>query len=292
MTLNQFSYFLAVAKWGSFSKAADELFISQSSLSKQIRSLESELNISLFNRKSYPISLTPAGKHFLNIATKFIDLYKDMLFQMSMFSSMQKDNLRIGSIPVLSHYGLIPQIVRFKTEYPGIHLVLREGYQHEIWEMFQQNLLDFAIIRIDLINCNNLDIIPLLTDEIVLVCSGTHSLAKYEVISIKELRTEPFVILDERSEIHHLTKTFCRNNGFDPIVVYTSMRNDTLLSMINEGLGISLIPINLVKLSLFPQLVCIPLKEQLSSTTALVKSKNTDQENSSQIQDFYNFFNR
>jgi len=86
MTFEQFSYFLAVAKHGSFSLAADELFISQSSLSKQIKALESDLGNVLINRKSYPITLTPAGKHFVKLAMGLTKDYKDMLFQMSQFA--------------------------------------------------------------------------------------------------------------------------------------------------------------------------------------------------------------
>ena len=79
--------------------------------------------------------------------------------------------------------------------------------------MFQDNSLDFAIIRVDLIPHDDLEIIPLLTEEIVFVCSASHRLSACTEVSIQELRNEKFVLMDEKSGIHELCKSVCRNNG-------------------------------------------------------------------------------
>lgn len=287
MTFDQFSYFLAVAKHGSFSLAADELFISQSSLSKHIKALESDLGLILINRKSYPVTLTPAGKHFLKLAIGLTRDYKDMLFQMSQFVAYQKDSLRIGSIPILSHYGLMTQIQRFQMENPTIRVSLHEYDQKRIREMLQENMLDLAIIRIDMLPTENLDVLPLLSEEIVLVCPLDHHLGKKNEVSISELQNENFVLLDEKSEIHHLCKTVCRSNGFSPNVSCTSTRHETLMDMILEGFGVSLIPRNLVNPEMYPQLAFIPLKEKIHSTTALVKKAS---QSSKELTLFFNYF--
>lgn len=288
MTFEQFSYFLTVAKHGSFSLAAEELFISQSSLSKQIKALESDLGILLINRKTYPITLTPAGKHFLKLVMGLTKDYKDMLFQMSQFAAYQKNSLRIGSIPILSHYGLMTQILRFQTENPLIRVSLHEYDQKRIWDMLQENLLDLAIIRIDMLPTDDLDIIPLMQEEIVLVCPLEHKLSRKSEASIKDLQNEHFVLVDEKSEIHHLCKAVCQNNGFDPIVSGTSTRHETLMDMIIEGFGISLIPRNLVNPEIYPQLAFIPLKEKIQSTTALVKK--TSQNEHRDLTLLFNYF--
>lgn len=288
MTFEQFSYFLAVAKHGSFSLAADELFISQSSLSKQIKALETDLGNLLINRKSYPITLTPAGKHFMKLAMGLTKDYKDMLFQMSQFAAYQKNSLRIGSIPVLSHYGLMTQILRFQTDNPLIRVSLHEYDQTRIWDMLQENLLDLAIIRIDMLPTENLDVIPLFSEEIVLVCPLDHKLSRKSKASITQLQEEHFVLVDEKSEIHHLCKAVCQNSGFDPIISCTSTRHETLMDMIVEGFGISLIPKNLVNPDIYPQLAFVPLAERIQSTTALVKKAS--QNASPELTLFFNYF--
>jgi len=180
------------------------------------------------------------------------------------------------------------QIIRFQAENPLIRLSLHEYDQKRIWDMLQENLLDLAIIRVDILPTDDLDVIPLLSEEIVLVCPLGHKLSRKSEASITELQDEHFVLVDEKSEIHHLCKAVCQNNGFDPIVSCTSTRHETLMDMIIEGFGISLIPKNLVNPDIYPQLVFIPLTEKIQSTTALVKkaAQNTPQD----LTMFFNYF--
>jgi DNA-binding transcriptional LysR family regulator len=180
------------------------------------------------------------------------------------------------------------QILRFQADHPQIRVSLHEYDQKRIWDMLQENQLDLAILRIDTLPTDELDVIPLLSEEIVLVCPLEHRLSRKSEASITELKDEHFVLVDEKSEIHHLCIVVCRNRGFEPNVSCTSTRHETLMDMILEGFGISLIPRNLINPEMYPQLAFIPLTEKIMSTTALVKK--VSQSANPDLTMFFNYF--
>lgn len=287
MTFHQLAYFLAVAKHSSFSLAAEELFVSQSSLSKQVRALEAELGTALFSRITIPITLTAAGERFLTFADKMTRDYKDMLFQMSQLSAPRRSLLRVGAIPVLSYYGLIPLLTRFQEEHPKIHLQLQEDDQQRVRQLLEGNAVDFAILRADFLP-EGLDSLPLFCEDMVFVCAASHPLAAADTVSVAQLREERFVLLDEKSGIHQLCRTICRVAGFEPLVACTTTHHWTLLEMVGEGLGVALLPRNLVSPTHSPQLTWRPLVEKHQSTTALVRRSDAALTKEGQL--FYDFF--
>lgn len=113
ITIEQIQYFLAVKQFNSFSNAANELCISQSSLSKQIKSLENELDTLLFERTSRSTKLTPAGEDFFIYAQKFLDDYNNIFIEMKKHSLSNKNTLNIGTIAVLTQYGLTSTLAEF-----------------------------------------------------------------------------------------------------------------------------------------------------------------------------------
>lgn len=119
ITIEQVKYFLALNKYKSFSLASEELCISQSSLSKQIKALENELNILLFNRTTRSISLTKAGKGFLIHCNKLIKDYDNAINSMKKYSLEKKSTLNIGTITVISRYSIISSIAAFKNLNPN-----------------------------------------------------------------------------------------------------------------------------------------------------------------------------
>lgn len=106
ITIEQIQYFLSIKKYNGFSIAANELCISQSSLSKQIKALEKELDTILFDRTSRITTLTPAGEDFAIYAEKFLADYNNIILNMKKHSISKKYTLKIGTIAVLTQYGL------------------------------------------------------------------------------------------------------------------------------------------------------------------------------------------
>jgi len=113
MEIRQIQYFLSIVDTGSFSAAADEHFISQSSLSKMVIALEKELAVPLFDRSKRKVSLTEAGKAFLRHARKLNDDYKATLIELDGYRSTA-DSFSVAAIPVLPQYGIATTVAQFR----------------------------------------------------------------------------------------------------------------------------------------------------------------------------------
>jgi len=146
MEIRQIQYFLSIVETGSFSAAADEHYISQSSLSKIIIALEKELGIPLFDRSKRKVSLTEAGEAFLEHAGKINVNYKAMVVDLNGYKS-DTDSFAIAAIPVITQYGITTYIAQFKDMYPDIHFTLEEIDGLNILPALEERRFDLAFTR-------------------------------------------------------------------------------------------------------------------------------------------------
>lgn len=274
MTFNQINYFLAIVECGTFSNAAEEMYISQSSLSKQIKSLELELGVSLFQRSGNKISITPAGSIFYEYAKTVKKHHQEMLLQLADFKEGQFSSVRLGTLPLLYGYGLATKLAKFQVAHQLTHIDLLEREQVEIMHLLDNGSLDLAIARIDLLSPESYDFVPLVEDNIVLVCSQDDPLASFEQVSINILKHERFLMLDSSSSVYKLCENKFQEAGYKPNIICTNSRHMPLLAMVEEGLGISLLPRKLIIPETNPSLKCIALKENLKTITAMIRPKN------------------
>ena len=275
MNFQQIEYFIAIVENESFSRAADLAFISQSALSKQIKNLENELGVELVVRGPHKFTLTDAGADFLGFAKELAKVYQDMLRQMAQYRSEQDQTISVGILPILAHYGILDCLIKFRAQHLNLCIDLVEGSQQELIRMLDDQELEFAFVRTDFLTSQKkYDILPLVTESCVLVCSKKHPLAKRNSISLKELKNEKFLFLDKQSTVYHICYKACTEAGFTPNVRSTLTRHVPLLRMASENLGISIMPSNLVDLSDASSYVCIPLKEEITTTIALLKLKD------------------
>jgi len=150
MEIRQIQYFLSIVETGSFSAAADEHYISQSSLSKKIIALEKELGVPIFDRSKRKVSLTNAGEAFLVHARKIDLAYKAMVVDLNGYKS-DTDSFSIAAIPVITQYGITSYIAQFQDLYPDIHFNLEELHGLNIFPALEERRFDLAITR--QINC-------------------------------------------------------------------------------------------------------------------------------------------
>ena len=146
MEIRQIQYFLTVVDTGSFSAAADEHFISQSSLSKKIIALEKELGLSLFDRGKRKIFLTDAGEAFLEHARKIDVAYRAMVADLNGYKS-DTDSFSIAAIPVIAQYGITNYMAQFNTAYPEFHYTLEEIHGVNIMPALEERRFDLAFAR-------------------------------------------------------------------------------------------------------------------------------------------------
>jgi LysR family transcriptional activator of glutamate synthase operon len=286
MTFNQIMLFLAIVEQKKFSRAAENMFISQSSLSKQIKAIENELGSTLFFRDNHQIELTEAGKTFLPFAIKFLKDYSDMTYNLSFFNNNHKSifTFRIGTIPVLGYLDLVNQLVNLELNNPNINIDFIEREQSELLKMLDRNQIDFAIVRIDYLPHDYYDFIPLISEDLGVLCSISCHLASKKILDLRDLKSESFVLPNSTSGLYKLYIDAFRNAGFTPKVNYVSSRHEILLSMVNNSLNLTLLPKNLLDLKNSRRIKYIPLNEHITSTIALVRKKET--ENNQKINTF------
>jgi len=146
MDIEHFRSFLALAKHQHFSNAADEIHLSQSSLSKQIEKLEKEFSVKLFNRTTRTVRLTPAGKEFLTHARNIVDEFDLTRRNMQEYSGMERGQIILGTIPIISYLGLTSLIASFQRTYPGIELKIKEAESKTLLQWRHDLKIDVAFI--------------------------------------------------------------------------------------------------------------------------------------------------
>ncbi len=285
MEMKQIKYFLAVAELGSFSTAADHLYISQSSLSKQIMALEKELGVTLFDRSKRSITLTEAGETFRKHAHRLNDEYKALISSLKEYKSAV--SLTIVAIPVIAQYGITSYIAQFQTAYPNIHLMLEEREASTILPALTNHQFDLAFIRDNYLDTEQYHAFEVNTDKFVVALSVQHPLASRTSISLSELANENFIMFDKGTVVHELAVDACHKVGFEPRIFYASLRVESILGLVASQSGVALIMEKIFQYHKHPDVIAIPLKDVVESKIVLAYPK--DKKLSTPAKNFWEF---
>lgn len=279
MDMNQVRYFLAIVKTKSFSEAAYELFISQSSISKQIKSLENELGVVLFERGSTERTLTPAGYTFLKYTKSILSFHNNMLLELEQHKDDLSGTLRIGSIPIVSSYNVGKNLATFQSFCKGatINFDMHETTQFDVLKELHNKDIDLALVRIDeMPNLEDYDTLLYAIDEMVLVCNKKHPLSQKTEVSLKEISKFPLYLLGKKSTLNYLaTHPFEERNVKVRLVGETS-RHKILLQILTNSQNVSILPKALVDLRTYKQLCIVPLEIKIYSKVAMIRLKNRE----------------
>jgi DNA-binding transcriptional LysR family regulator len=238
MQLHQFEYVLAVAKYRSFTRAAKEIKISQSSLSQQISNLEKELGVTLFIRTTRSVYLTAAGEDFVSHAANVMADINATRKCMQEYVSIDKGHLTIGIIPVVGHYPIPKLLASFNREFPGVKLSLIENQDEELLDMLCSSMIDAVFVQ-RTSNDVSIDAFPMYTDQMVLITNTAHALAFRKSVNLKELRKEKFIITPPVSGHYQDLEKACADVGFEPKIFMTCSSVETILGLTKEGVGIT-----------------------------------------------------
>jgi len=271
ITFDHLRYFIAIANSKSFSIAADNLYISQSSLSKQIKSLENELKTQLFIRRGAKIELTASGKLFLEFAKNTTTEYHEFLVHLPSTNAQKAYTLRLGTLPLMHEYNFLDCISQFQAQHEYIQLVLSEDTQFELLKMLDHHQLDTVIALSDFMTTYNYEYIPINRDALCVVCSKNHRLAAAKSIPLKEIKHEQLAMIHEKSGIYELLLNMCIKEGFSPNIVFTSNYHGHLLDMLKENR--SMIAVLPSKLTNQTGLISIPLENKIYTTISLIRRK-------------------
>lgn len=277
MNINQVQYFISVAENKSFSAAAFDCYISQSSISKQIKALEEEFNVLFFERKHSRIELTPAGKVFYKFAKKSVNDYNEMQILLEEYQDALQATIAMGTIPILSSYGVTNIIAAFSNHYNDANICfdVSENSQSTVLKELLLGIINLAIVRI--INpeeMSDFDIKPFCTDTLTVACHKDHPLAKLEEpLSLKTLSAYDLYLMDVHSNLHEIPMKAFREQKIVPRLRGTTTRHKILLEILNNKKTFSIIPERLVDKALFPDIVTLPLESPITSDIVLLKVK-------------------
>lgn len=241
MELRQLRYFLAVVDHLHFARAAESLHISQPSLSQQIRALEEELGVVLFERSRRHVALTADGEALLPYARRLVALAQDAEEEFAARSGLSRGRVRLGTTPTLGGH-LLPRVISgFFRKYPGLELTITEDGSDHLARELERGQIDLALL-VEHPNMHGALFEPLLEEEIVAVLPQAHPLSERGTIPLRELREERFILCREGYHLRTLTLAVCREAGFTPRIAVSGTDVDTALRFVRSGLGVTLVP--------------------------------------------------
>lgn len=275
MEIRQVQYALAVAEAGNFSAAAEDLYISQSSLSKQIIALEQELGFQIFDRSKRKIALTPAGSAFLIHARAIDQAYRAMIADLRDYKT--KPSLAIAAIPVIAQYGIASYVAEFRSKHPDIDLALEEREASTILPALDNHQFDLAFVRDNYLDRGSYVVREIARDRFCVVASNRHRFAGRSSMALAELANENFIMFDKGTVVHELAVDACRSAGFEPRIFYASLRIESVLGLVASNAGVALMMERIVDYHKHPEVVAITLEETVESRIVLVAPKDRRQ---------------
>lgn len=238
MNILKYMAFIKTVEYGSFTKAGELLNYSQSGISRMINDLEKEWNITLLERNRSGVKLTSDGSRLLPYAQSLCDEYQKLQMQVDDLHGVQSGIIRIGTFSsVATHW--LPNIIKaFQKDYPGIDYELLLGDYTEIEEWIAEGRVDCGFLRLP--TNPDFEIIYLEQDKLLAILPENHPLTKYDKVPIADLCNEPFMLL-EKGVKAEVSEVFERN-GLTPRVHFTTWDDYAVMSMVESGLGISILP--------------------------------------------------
>jgi DNA-binding transcriptional LysR family regulator len=253
MDLQRLERFVVLAKERNYTRAAEQLNIPQSHLSKQIKQLEKELGVELFNR-TRPLELTASGTVFLEKIERILAEVKQAKVSAQRASRGEIGRLTVGINTSISN-SLLPDILQvFRRQFPDVELVLQELLVKESHQKLQESEIDVDFENV--YNLQDIDDQHILMYEVirqeplVMVLPETHRLTHLSQVRLKDLDEEPFVLpsRDLVPGLHNIIRSVCEQAGVRLKVAQEATWMSTVLSLIAGGVGVSLLPANAMNL--------------------------------------------
>ncbi|MBR5306414.1 MAG: LysR family transcriptional regulator [Oscillospiraceae bacterium] len=277
MDIVQLKYFVSVAESGSFSEAAEIMFSAQSTVSKQIASLEKELNVQLFDRSKRKVALTVYGEVFLAHARKIIDNYNSMIKEIASISTQDNSKAIIRATTAMLPYNIISTVASFKKECSWADIHVEEFESEDILKMLKDNECDLAFFRVGKFDEDAYEKLPILTEKFVAILPANHPLAKESCISLAQLSNENFIFCRQNTGLHRNSVSACHTMGFNPNIIATSNHASNIFEMVAMNMGVSLLLKRGAEYAMtdhFADKVSIvPLKETFTIEVALARYK-------------------
>jgi len=241
ISIRQLTYFNALAKELHFGRAADLCCVSQPALSMQIAELEKTLKIQLVVRHSRYITLTRQGKEIARRAQRILTSIEDLADFAHHGTNLLTGGLKLGVIPTIGPYLLPAVLPLLKARFPQLAISLRETQTENLLQLLIDNRLDVALLALP-VDSREIEQIPLFDDPFLLALPQNHELSSKDTVNIEELHGQRLLLLEEGHCLRDQATSVCQLAGVDGFDEFGASSLATILQMVTNGYGITLIP--------------------------------------------------
>ena len=235
--ISRYGIFCRVVEQGSFTRAAEELGYSQSAVSQNVRALEQETGVTLLSRRKDGVQLTQDGQEFYPYIQSIFQAEQALERKRQETMGLQNSLIRIGTFTSVSRNLLPPMMKRFKEKYPDVRFVLRQGEYTSIPQWIRQGEIDFGFVNQDAVE--GMETRLLYEDRMLAVLPQGHRLEGQSSLTLQDISTEPLILLDEGE--HSVLLDAFHSAGLTPSLAYEVYDDYSILSMVRQGLGISVL---------------------------------------------------
>ncbi len=277
MDLRHLRYFQAVAEELSYSRAAERLRIAQPALSRAVQEIEAELGGPVLDRNRRRVSLTPAGKVLLRETAIIFERWEEALRRVKRTAAGEEGELRLGYIGPPTQPFLGRLLAEYRLRFPRVAVHLEERTPERVWEMLAKGRLSAAFTRpVSATPASGLRTLLLRNERFGAVLPLSHQLATRKTLPWRALVGEPLVVLARREGVgsHDGLLTACRQAGFAPRLAYTPSLIGTVLSYVEAGAGVGIVPESVMTSKL--PLVFVPLTPVVTIPLVLVWQEGED----------------
>ena len=262
--MNRYIALQKIIELGGFTKAADALGYTQSSISQMIASLENELGIKLLTRSRHGVKLTIEGAELYPFIERSIYQYRSMQEKANEIKGIETGVIRVGTISsVTCHW--MPQLMSgFKEEYPNVQFLFHQGDYTLIPEWIASGQIDFGFVNP--LAGTNLQTKTVKSGEMLAVLPKNHPLAKKKSIQLQEIAEEPYILLEEG----HYSEPMAAFEaaGIQPNIQYTIHDDYAIMMMVEAGLGVSILAELILRRTNY-DIVCLPIDPPITRTLAV-----------------------
>lgn len=247
MELKRLRYFVVVAEELNFSRAAERLRMAQPPLSAQIKQLEGNLGVKLFDRTSRGVRLTEAGRLLLEEARRIFVQLDQTVDMVRRVGDGRIGRLRLGFVPSAAHSVLPTMLREFRERFPDVELFLQEMDPDEEVQRLYDKRIDVGFLYLP-VNEAALDVKPILREPLVVALPEAHPLAAKPQVAMHELADEPFILPPQHREpgCHAQIMEACRRAGFLPKATQKDVwLMQTIVGLVAGGIGVALVPASL-----------------------------------------------
>ncbi|MCH7672285.1 MAG: hydrogen peroxide-inducible genes activator [Proteobacteria bacterium] len=240
-SIKQLKYLCAVAEHKHFSKAAAACHVTQSTLSVAIQDLESKLGVVVFERNKKAVLITPLGEKLLHQARGILGAVEDFVSLARANEGALSGEIRLGVIPTIGPFILPPILKNLRKSYPKLKLYLKEALSAQLLLQLQQGRLDLIMLAFPYA-MPDMETVSLFRDEFLLCLPPGHKLEKAKQVKQQQLRGESLLLLEEGHCLRDHALEACKLQSADTDLVYQGTSLHTLVQMVANGLGVTLLP--------------------------------------------------